>query len=323
MDAQGRVWVSGTTQSPGFPFNYRQHTPPGRSSINAFVARLDDEGSIAAVAKIEDATGEGLVVTPDGIAYLTGTKAPNEENHYAYVATIQPPSDPRVLILGPGTASGIAINKRGTLFVAGFSGHGAFLSAVSIAGWKVSAIVSIGSADGDRARAVVVDRSGRPHVLGTAASSALCARGRVAGKSDVFIAGFDKKLRPRYCKLFGGSADDTAGFNGGSLKADYRDNLWFSGLTRSSDLKAQGSYRGGDDGFVAGLVADGHVVRHATYFGGEGSDFLEGIAIAPDGTIWATGITSSRSLATPDHHGGRSDAILVRLATPSRQIGQD
>lgn len=83
VDAQGRVWVSGTTQSPGFPFNYRQHTPPGRSSINAFVARLDDEGSIAAVAKIEDATGEGLVVTPDGIAYLTGTKAPNEENHYA------------------------------------------------------------------------------------------------------------------------------------------------------------------------------------------------------------------------------------------------
>ncbi len=127
--------------------------------------------------------------------------------------------------------------------------------------------------------------------------------GRVAGMSDVFIAGFDSKL---------------AGFNGGSLKVGSRDDLWLSGMTRSSDLKAQGRYAGGDDGFVAAFAADGRRVRHAVYFGGDGSDFLEGIAIDPDGGIWATGLTSSRSLATPEHHGGGSDAILVRLANTSR-----
>ncbi len=317
VDARGKVWVSGTTQSADFPFKNHQHTQPSRSSINAFVARLDGEGRIEDVAMIEDATGEGLVVTPDGTAYLAGTKAPDDVKHYAFVAAIREQSGPHVIILGPGTASGIAVNKRGILFAVGFNGHGAFLARVLVSGWKLSVVRSIGSADGDRARAVVLDRSGRPHVLGTA-SSDLCTQGRVAGMSDVFIAGFDSKLRLRYCKLFGGSGKDMAGFNGGSLKVDSRDDLWLSGMTRSPDLKAQGRYAGGDDGFAAAFTADGRRVRHAVYFGGDGSDFLEGIAIDPDGGIWATGLTSSRSLATPGHHGGGTDAILVRLANTSR-----
>ncbi len=173
VDARGKVWVSGTTQSADFPFKNHQHTQPGRRSINAFVARLDGEGRIEDVAMIKDATGEGLVVTPDGTAYLAGTKAPDEVNHYAFVAAIRERNDPRVLILGPGTASGIAVNKRSILFAVGFNGHGAFLARVLVSSWKLSVVRSIGSADGDRARAVVVDRSGRPHVLGTAASSDL------------------------------------------------------------------------------------------------------------------------------------------------------
>jgi hypothetical protein len=56
----------------------------------------------------------------------------------------------------------------------------------------------------------------------------------------------------------------------------------------------------------------------ATYFGGTDPEILEGLAIAPDAAVWATGLTSSHGLGTPDHHGGRSDAILVRLTVDGK-----
>lgn len=162
----------------------------------------------------------------------------------------------------------------------------------------------------------MIDRAGRPHVLGTAVSPDFYKRRRLAGKSDVFLAGFDAKLKKlRYCALFGGSSEDIAGFNGESLKVDPRGNLWIAGSTRSTDLAANGQFLGADDGFVASFAPDGRNLRLATYVGGTGFEFLEGLAIAPDGAVWATGLSSSHGLATPDHHSGKSDAILVRLAT--------
>jgi hypothetical protein len=112
---------------------------------------------------------------------------------------------------------------------------------------------------------------------------------------------------------FGGSAEDVAGFNGASLRIDPRGNLWIAGQTRSSDLAAQGRFAGVDDGFIASFPPDGGNPGVATYLGGTGFDLLEGLAVSPDGAVWATAITSSRGLGEPDHHGGRSDAILVIL----------
>jgi hypothetical protein len=147
-------------------------------------------------------------------------------------------------------------------------------------------------------------------------------RQRLAGNSDVFVAGFDANLKKlRYATLFGGSAEDIAGFNGESLKLDARGNLWIAGLTRSTNLLAQGRFIGADDGFIASFAPDGRRLRFATYFGGTGFEILEGLAVAPDAMVWATGLTSTRGLATPDYHGGRSDAILVRFATDGARGG--
>jgi hypothetical protein len=144
-----------------------------------------------------------------------------------------------MLTLGPGTASGIAIDGRGALFAAGFNGQGAFVSRVDLPTWKQTAFRSISSADADRARAVVVDGAGRPHVLGTAVSADCPGRHRVAGQSDIFLAGFDAKLKKlRYVTLFGGSSQDIAGFNGESFKRDSRGRIWTAGLTRSNDSKS-------------------------------------------------------------------------------------
>jgi hypothetical protein len=126
--------------------------------------------------------------------------------------------------------------------------------------------------------------------------------------------GYDAKLKKqRHAILFGGSAEDLAGFNGDSVKLDSKGNFWIAGLTRSTDLPAQGKFAGADDGFIASFSPDGGSRRLATYFGGAGFEMLEGLAASPDGAVWATGLTSSRGLGTPEYHGGKSDAILVRL----------
>src|SRR5262249_12806489 len=247
--------------------------------------RLDAEGKVNYTAMIGNATGEGLVVTPGGKVYLAGTKAPDDEKSYAFVAEIQVHGGARILTLGPGSASGIAADGRGALFATGFTGKGAFVARVDLATWRQTALISIGNAGGDRGRAIALDQAGRPHVFGTLVWQAFPLR-QIAGKSDAFLAGYDAKLKKlRYARLFGGTAEDFAGFNGDSLRLDSRDNSWIAGLTRSTDLPAQGKFAGADDGFIASFSPDGRTLRLATYFGGSGSEMLEGLAIAPDGAV--------------------------------------
>ena len=83
-----------------------------------------------------------------------------------------------------------------------------------------------------------------------------------------------KKLR--YSSLFGGGAEDLAGFNGDSLRLDSLGNCWIAGLTRSADLPAQGRFAGADDGFIASFTPGSSTARVATYFGGMGLEMLEG-----------------------------------------------
>jgi len=312
VDSDGVAWVSGSTRSVDFPVAANR-IYFGRGRTNAFVARVDSAGNVNYTAMIGDATGEGLVVASGGKVYLAGTKAPDGEMSSAYVAEIPVNGRARMLTLAPGSSSGIAADGRGALFVTGFTGNGAFISRIDLSKWKQTGFVSIGNASGDRGRAIAVDRAGRPYVFGTRVSQAFPPK-QIAGKSDAFLAGYDSKLKkPRFATLFGGSAEDFAGFNGDSLRLDSRGNLWIAGLTRSTDLLAQGKFAGADDGFIASFCPNGSTLRFATYFGGTGFEMLEGLAIAPDGTVWATGLTSSRGLAIPDYHGGKSDAILVKV----------
>lgn len=319
VDTGGVVWVNGSTRSVDFPVA-TDRIYFGRGATNAFVARLNSAGNVDYAAMIGDATGEGLVVTLDGKVYLAGTKGPDNETSYAYVAEIEVNGGARILTLGPGSSSGIAVDGRGSLFATGFTGKGAFVSRINLSKWKQTGSVSIGDASGDRGRAIALDQAGRPHVFGTLVSQAFPPK-RIAGKSDAFIAGYDSKLKKlRYATLFGGTAEDFAGFNGDSLRLDSRGNSWIAGLTRSTDLPAQGKFAGADDGFIASFSPDGSTRRFASYFGGIGFEMLEGLAIAPDGAVWATGLTSSRGLAMPDYHGGKSDAVLLKLTVNGTEV---
>jgi photosystem II stability/assembly factor-like uncharacterized protein len=81
-------------------------------------------------------------------------------------------------------------------------------------------------------------------------------------------------------------------------------------------------YEWGTDGFLVALEADGSRLSFGTYLGGEESEIVTGIALLPDGTILACGMTSSYDFPRTDdalplsNYRGSMTAFLVRF-TPN------
>ena len=104
-------------------------------------------------------------------------------------------------------------------------------------------------------------------------------------------------------------------------------------MTASADLPVrdalQESYGGQTDGFVAVFSPGLSDLRFGTYSGGSGRDILEGLDVAPDGTVAVTGLTFSddyplqgrviQRAQTPITVGGQLvNAVALVLRNPFR-----
>ena len=90
-----------------------------------------------------------------------------------------------------------------------------------------------------------------------------------------------------YATYFGGPDADTVN----SVAIDNQGRAVVAGWTRSQNLFGT-TGRGASDAFVAALAADGSLLW-IKRFGGSGADWFASLAVARDGTIWATGVTDS------------------------------
>jgi hypothetical protein len=100
---------------------------------------------------------------------------------------------------------------------------------------------------------------------------------------------------------FGGSGDDSSGYDGDDIKIDQHGDVWLVGLTTSRDLPTlnalQPEYGGGDgDGFLVALSRQLTTLSYGTYRGGKDRDFFEGLDISNSGLIYATGLIWSPEL---------------------------
>ncbi|MEM7243918.1 MAG: hypothetical protein AAF533_01165 [Acidobacteriota bacterium] len=76
------------------------------------------------------------------------------------------------------------------------------------------------------------------------------------------------------------------------------------------------------------MVHSGHaaVLRSSTYLGGNGTDWIGGMELAPDGTLTIAGYTSSTNLATtpgalqPARAGGLWDCFVARLSADGSEL---
>ena len=279
LDGNARVLVGGTTTSTDFPGQGRS----GRENADAFISswRLSDTASHHSVvfggSSEEKLTGIALDGT-GGVFAVGYTKSDDFPTH----DPVQP-------------------NLRGVSDL--------FLTRLQVPSLAISFSTFLGGSGDDSGWGVAVDERGAPVVAGITDSQDLPAsddafQPTAQGGLDAFVARLDgpafSTVRLTY---YGGSQDDSSGFDGEDIKVDASGRVWLVGLTSSADLPVlnaqQKSYGGGTDGFVAAFSSGLTDLRFGTYSGGSGRDILEGLDVGSDGTVAVSGLTFSKDHPMP------------------------
>ncbi len=140
------------------------------------------------------------------------------------------------------------------------------------------------------------------------------------GNRDAFIAKFDANGIRQWATYYGGNNEDF----GINVITDVSENILIIGHTMSSNAIAtsgshQTIYGGNRDAFIVKFNANG-IRQLATYYGGIGDDWGNGISIDVNGNIIITGYTfSTNSIATIGSHqtifGGNYDAFIAKFNT--------
>ena len=205
----------------------------------------------------------------------------------------------------------------------------AFVAKLNPAGTKLLYSTYLGGARDDIGMAIAIDNSGNAYVAGATASmnfpisanayqSYLRGYGgepiHAGGQSswdpgDAFVAKFDPTgSQLLYSTYLGGTNDDVAL----SIALDSSNNVYIGGATISSDfpttvgayqrnfggIEAQNKGLNFGDGFVVKLNISAGQLVYSTYFGGNGDDSINSIAVDGTGSVYMTGSTSSMHLQT-------------------------
>ncbi len=221
---------------------------------------------------------------------------------------------------------------------------------------RVISYTYIGGAGEDRVTALTKDPSNRIYVCGETSSSDFPITSGVSGKQyragiDAFVAKFDSTLSKLLVGFYhGGNNDDRPR----SIRLDQNNLIYVSGRTNSTtnfpvtfpvtvqievpftwpkqyiDVPGGGGNVGQTDVFVATFTSTG-ALRHSRYFGGDGIETLNAMAIDASSNVYLTGSTTSTNFETAPHkndfwepkltpyddtfNGGRTDAFLVKLTS--------
>jgi uncharacterized protein (TIGR03437 family) len=125
----------------------------------------------------------------------------------------------------------------------------------------------------------------------------------INGANSNCLSGWVAKISPGGNQLIystflsGGRLDSVFG-----IAADASGNAYVAGITGSLHFPTRGlptfqpALNGSQNGFVAKLSADGSSLLSSTLFGGEGTEFLEGMALDANGIVYVGGNTTSTHL---------------------------
>src|SRR5579871_3321710 len=283
VDAHGDAYVAGGTGSTDFP------TTPGAfqrtltGTFDAFVAKLNADGTQLLYSTLLGGTGfdrtvGGVVVDAAGNAYVTGlsqsTDFPTTPN--ARQRTLGGSSDAFLTVVAPDGGSlvystllggsgaemgwGIALDGQGDVVLAGDSTSTDF----PVTPGAYSTVFS-GS---DTAWVMKLRPDGSPPLYSTAVGPVVPDNLNIADPAVATALAVDPQGRAYLTGHTPGGFPTTPG-------------------------ALQGTSGGGNDAFVATLSADGSQLLYGTYLGGSGDDSGNGIAVDAQGNAYLTGSTSS------------------------------
>jgi hypothetical protein len=269
----------------------------GERGKNAFVLKLDPNGSVAFATSL-GGRGEdwGADLAPDaaGNVYVAGG---TDSRNFPTRDALQP-------TYGGGRYDG---------WVAKLDAHGAVL-------WSSY----LGGDGAESAQAVALGPPGTLHVVGETNSPNFPTKHPLqpkrGGDWDAYLAKLDSSGETLlYSTYLGGKGiDKAAAIAVDAVGADY-----VVGHTESRNFPTQGGVqpasRGGFEGFVTKLNADGSSLAYSTYLGGGQDDFVEGIALGAGGEAYVSGAATSKNFPTLHPFQARnrtvfgSDAFVSKL----------
>jgi uncharacterized protein (TIGR03437 family) len=305
VDAQQNVYITGNSTSTDFPNVPRAGLHP---ASGLFYAALDSTGKLSQSITIGGGTndgGRGIAVGPSGSVYLVGQATARLQlpfnGHESTTSTYAGKMDAFLMQITPD-----------------FSFYLAY----------------IGGSGDDFANRVVVDKFGSLYISGDTNSSDFPGPAgnkitpiptTTGGPFIVKLTFNAATLTPTYLYSTYLGDQQLFQFSAGpfGLVVDVLGNAWVAGTTfgtgfvPSSDAY-QRNFGGKFDASLVKLDPLGRV-SYATYLGGSGGDAFYGLALAPDGTLVASGLTSSDDLRTTpnavqsSHTTGASNGLLARF----------
>jgi hypothetical protein len=365
VDASGNAYVTGFTSS-------NQSTLPVKigpdlthnGGIDAFVAKVNSAGTDLVYCGYIGGSGDdtclGIAVDDSGNAYVSGetyssqTTFPvkvgpdltyNGGGADAFIARVNASGtelDYCGYIGGSGgeTASGIAIDSAGSIYVSGHTSSSATTFPVKVGpsliytgGGYVAKVASSGTElvycgyiAGTWWTNIAVDSSGSAYVTGSANSDLPVLVGpdlTFNGGIDAFVAKVDPAGTGLvYCGYIGGAADD----DGWDISVDASGHAYVAGRTTSTETSfpvVNGpdlTHNGGDDGFIAKVDPSGMALIDCGYIGGTNNDRCNGIAVDDQGNAYVCGTTTSSEATFPVIGGpdltynGGGDAFVAKLS---------
>lgn len=312
VDSAGNAYVTGTTSSTQATFPVTAGpdlTDDG--GTDAFVAKVNAAGTALIycgyIGGSGDDVGAGIAVDKNGRAYVTGYAASTQ-------ATFPVTVGPDLTHNGDLDAFVARVNASGTALI--------------YCGYLGGSKVDVGSG-------IAVDSAGNAYLTGYTKSHQDTFPATVGpdltyssgpnqgpgGPPDAFVAKVDNSGRNLiYCGYIGVGEFVV----GSAIAVDSSERAYVTGhtswllipvVTVGPDL----SFNGGFDVFVGRLNASGRAFEYFGFVGGDGDDFVSGIAVDSGGRAYVTGHTDSNQDSFPVKggpdltHNGGIDAFVAKV----------
>jgi len=150
-----------------------------------------------------------------------------------------------------------------------------------------------------------------------------------AGGVDFLIAKFSPADQLVYATYLGGAGDEDLETH--NIAVDGAGRLALASISSSTNYPVTaGAFRqafggGVNDGVVSILSADGSSLAASSYFGGSGTEDLQGVEFAPNGLLYFSGGTGSSGIPTSSdafqtNFAGGTDAFLAGMAADLKTL---
>jgi Carboxypeptidase regulatory-like domain/Beta-propeller repeat len=306
VDSAGSAFVTGYTESTGFPTTAGVFDTTFNGFSDVFVTKLNAAGSSLIYSTFIGGSfndvGYGIAVDSSGNAFITGnTPSANF----------------------PTTVGAFDTIRTGVSDV--------FVTKLNATGSSLLYSTFIGGSEADLGYGIAVDSSGNAFLTGyTFFSNDFVVYPTTAGAFDTTLNGstdvFVTKLNATgsslvYSTFIGGNNIDF----GNSIAVDSSGNAFVTGNTRGGNFPTtsgafDSTFNGTDDVFVTKLNATGSSLLYSTFIGGNNVDIGNGIAVDSAGNVFVTGYTFSDVIPYPTTGGafdttsnGGVDVFVTKL----------